>query len=143
MSEHANGIDTPRRELGGPAAMVLRGVTLTGLALYEALLLLRLSLAVCLPCVGVGLPLLPGALNAVRRQARTQRALAGRWSGVSVESSYAAGPAGDPGPVWKRATGCSETPPPGGTCSGSWSTRWSDRCRRCFPRRPSPAGSGA
>ncbi|MFD3762246.1 sensor histidine kinase [Streptomyces sp. NPDC058622] len=103
MSEHANGIDTPRRELGGPAAMVLRGVALTGLALYEALLLLWLSLVVCLSCVGVGLPLLPGALNAVRQQARTQRALAGRWSGVSVESSYAAGPAGDPGPVWKRA----------------------------------------
>ncbi len=103
MSARGSEIEKTGRNLGGSAAMVLRGVALTGLAVYEALLLLWVSLVVCLSAVGIGLPLLPGALNAVRRDARNQRRLAGEWSGVRVESSYLPEPAGAPGPVWKRA----------------------------------------
>ncbi|MFD3328787.1 sensor domain-containing protein [Streptomyces sp. NPDC058701] len=103
MSARTSGIEQTGRNPGGPVTMLVRGVALTGLALYEALLLVWLSLVACLCCVGVGIPLLPGALNAVRRQARTQRALAGRWSGVRVESPYAADPGGGPGGALRRA----------------------------------------
>lgn len=103
MSARTGQTGKTGRNLGGSAAMMLRGVALTGLAVYEGLLLLWVSLVVCLCCVGIGIPLLPGALNAVRKDARTQRRLAGEWSGVRVESSYLPEPAGAPGPVWKRA----------------------------------------
>ncbi|WP_030765919.1 MULTISPECIES: sensor histidine kinase [unclassified Streptomyces] len=103
MSARTGEIEKTGRNLGGSAEMILRGVALTGLALYEGLLLLWVSLVVCLCFVGIGIPLLPGALNAVRRDARTQRGLAGEWSGVRVEASYLPEPAGAPGAVWKRA----------------------------------------
>ncbi|MFC8309244.1 sensor domain-containing protein [Streptomyces olivaceus] len=71
----------------GPVGLA-RGVVLTGLAIGEALLVLWLCLVLCLACVGVGVPLLPGALRAVRAQARRQRRLARAWSGVRVDDPY-------------------------------------------------------
>ncbi|MGW3391418.1 sensor histidine kinase [Streptomyces cinereoruber] len=103
MNARTGEIEKTGRSLGGSVAMMLRGVALTGLAIYEALLLLWVSLVVCLCLVGIGIPLLPGALNAVRKDARTQRGLAGEWSGIRVASSYLPEPATPPGPAWKRA----------------------------------------
>ncbi|GAA3375043.1 sensor domain-containing protein [Streptomyces sannanensis] len=71
----------------GPVGLA-RGAALTGLAIGEALLALWVCLVLCLACVGLGLPLLPGALRAVRAQARRQRRLAWAWSGVRVDDPY-------------------------------------------------------
>ncbi|MEF9906111.1 sensor histidine kinase [Streptomyces sp. P9-A2] len=71
----------------GPVGLA-RGVALTGLAIGEALLAVWACLVLCLASVGLGLPLLPGALRAVRAQARRQRRLAWAWSGVRVDDPY-------------------------------------------------------
>ncbi len=87
----------------GPTA-VLRGLSLTGLAVWEALLALWLGLVILLMCLGVGVLLLPGALNAVRGEARRQRRLALRWSGVRVDDPYLPEPAAEPVPTgWRHA----------------------------------------
>lgn len=65
-----------------------RGLALTGLAVTEALLALWVALVVLLTCLGIGILLLPGALNAVRADARRQRRLALRWSGIKVDDPY-------------------------------------------------------
>ncbi|RAJ43032.1 signal transduction histidine kinase [Kitasatospora sp. SolWspMP-SS2h] len=96
MSARVEGTEKTRPELGGAAALVLRGVSLTGIALGEALLLLWFCLVVCLSFVGVGLLLLPGALDAIRSDARLQRRLALRWSGVRVDAAYPPEPADGP-----------------------------------------------
>ncbi|MER5551540.1 sensor domain-containing protein [Streptomyces sp. NPDC002793] len=71
----------------GPTGLA-RGAALTALAIGEALLALWVCLVLCLSCVGVGLPLVPSTLRAVRRQARRQRRLAWAWSGVRVDDPY-------------------------------------------------------
>ncbi|MGC4949299.1 sensor domain-containing protein [Streptomyces sp. DT224] len=63
-------------------------MALTGLAVTEALLALWVALVVLLTVVGIGILLLPGALNAVRADARRQRRLALRWSGIEVDDPY-------------------------------------------------------
>ncbi|MGW4808135.1 sensor histidine kinase [Kitasatospora sp. NPDC004272] len=93
MTARAEGTERIHPNRGGAVATVLRGVSLTGIAIGEALLLLWLCLVVCLSCIGVGLPLLPGALDAIRSDARLQRRLALEWSGVRVDSAYPSEPA--------------------------------------------------
>ncbi len=82
------------RERTGAAALLARGVALGGLALAESLLLVYVGLVCCLACVGIGLPLLPGALDTVRADARLQRRLASRWTGIRVPDPYARPAAG-------------------------------------------------
>ncbi|MDN5764838.1 MAG: sensor domain-containing protein [Humibacillus sp.] len=81
-----------------------RGLRLTALALWEALLLLWLCLCVCLLVVGVGLWLVPPALDAVRTQARRQRRLAWQLSGLRVTENYLPDPATAGGLLagWRR-----------------------------------------
>ena len=74
--------------MGGGLLSVLRGLALTGQALIEALLAVWVSLCVTLLCLGVGVVLVPGALEGARAQARRQRRLARRWSGVRVDEHY-------------------------------------------------------
>lgn len=79
-------------EKPAPSASMLRnvgrGLVLTGLAIWEALLLLWVALSVTLVVVWVGVLLVPGALDAVRSDARRQRRLALAWSGVHVVQRY-------------------------------------------------------
>ena len=67
---------------------VWRGIALTGLAIWEALLALWAAFCTLLVVLGVGVYLLPSALDGTRNEAELQRQLAGRWSGVPVASHY-------------------------------------------------------
>ncbi len=78
--------------LEGTAALMWAGVKLGGLAIVESLLLVWVGVVCTLACVGIGLPLLPGALDTVRADARLQRRLALEWTGVRVPESYALEP---------------------------------------------------
>ncbi len=77
----------------GTAGLIVRGAGLGVLGLVEGLLLVWVGLVWCLAVIGIGLPLLPGALDTVRAEARLQRRLALSWSGVRVRENYA--PEGD------------------------------------------------
>lgn len=67
-----------------------RGLVLTGLAVWEALL--WLCACVCLVVVYVGVSLLPPALDAVRSEARRQRRFAWDYSHLRVTENYAPDP---------------------------------------------------
>ncbi|MFE3655331.1 sensor histidine kinase [Streptomyces sp. NPDC059165] len=99
--------DTPRKKrsiLVRPTTLVMRGVALTGLALAEGLLLVWVGLVFCLVGIGIGVFLLPGALDMVRKAADLQRRLAHAWSGVRVETPYLPEPAKmATAPGWRRA----------------------------------------
>jgi hypothetical protein len=84
-------------------ADLFRGIALTFVALWEALVLVWYAVAVVLVPVGIGLWLLPGALDLVRVDARRQRVLAGRV-GILVPEAYAAEDAGGRGlkAAWRR-----------------------------------------
>lgn len=81
-----------------------RGLKLTGLAIWEALLVVWVCVCVCLLIVGIGVFLLPGALNMVRSEARRQRRLAIEYSGVRVAENYLPDPISGAGlkSSWKR-----------------------------------------
>lgn len=83
-----------------------RGLALAGLAVWEAFVVLWLALAVTLVVVGIGILLVPGALDLVRSDARRQRALALGFSGVRVSEDYLPLPpgadAGGLGAAWRR-----------------------------------------
>ena len=81
-----------------------RGLRLTVLAVWEALLVIWLCLCVCLVVVGVGLWLVPPALDAVRTQARRQRRLAWQLSELRVAENYLPDPAASAGLLgsWRR-----------------------------------------
>ncbi|MFD8546231.1 sensor histidine kinase [Streptomyces sp. NPDC059649] len=101
MNEHGSEVGL-RPGWGGSAALLWRGVVLTGLALTEALLLVWVTVVVCLACIGVGIPLLAGALDTVRADARLQRRLALEWTGVRVPEPYAPEPHGQARPSGLR-----------------------------------------
>ncbi len=88
----------------GSVTAMGRGLVLTGLALWEAVLLLWLSLCVTLISVGIGVVMLPSAMRTVRREADQQRHLADAWSGVMVSRGYASDIEGEPGLVqsWRK-----------------------------------------
>jgi len=58
------------------------------LAFWELALLVWLVVTICLLIVWVGVYLVPGALDAITRIARSQRRMAGRWSGTEIADSY-------------------------------------------------------
>ncbi|MFG1649311.1 sensor histidine kinase [Micromonospora sp. NPDC049275] len=82
--------DKGQNEVTNPnfGTALLRGAALTGLAITEALQLLWISLCVCLTVVGIGVPLLPRAINGARSLTALQRRLARRWTGVTAEEEY-------------------------------------------------------
>jgi hypothetical protein len=73
-----------------------RTAVLAGLAMWEVLLALWLSLAAVLVLVVVGVPLLVDALAAVRSESARQRRLAWHYSGVPAERED---------PPWPSSTG--------------------------------------
>ncbi|MDE9365091.1 sensor histidine kinase [Luteipulveratus sp. YIM 133132] len=89
-ARHSGVVSSGLRAIG-------RGIALTGLALWEALLLLWVCLCACLVFLGIGVILLPPALDAVRSQARRQRSLAWSWSGVRVTENYLPDPTAEGG----------------------------------------------
>lgn len=88
---------TPRRPLSDlPVAVpaMLAGLRFAGYAVAELFSVLWLSLVLCLAVVGVGLPLLPGAVELTRSNAERQRRAAYELSGVPVLAHYRQVPRG-------------------------------------------------
>ncbi|GIJ00013.1 signal transduction histidine kinase [Sediminihabitans luteus] len=79
------------------ARAVWRGTLLAGRAILEILVLAWALVVVVLSFLGVGILLAPGALAAVRGDARWQRRHALRWSGVEVTEAYGPQPVRTPG----------------------------------------------
>ncbi|WIM94355.1 sensor histidine kinase [Actinoplanes oblitus] len=67
---------------------LVRGLKLAGLATADLFLLIWINLCVSVLTIGVGVPLLPRALDAARARTERQRRLAREWSGVAVEEQY-------------------------------------------------------
>lgn len=76
------------RRLTGALAAICDGVVLAGLALWEALAILWLAASITMIIVGLGLLLVPSALALTRADARLQRRLAARYSGIDVSETY-------------------------------------------------------
>ncbi|GGR23004.1 histidine kinase [Actinoplanes ianthinogenes] len=76
---------------------MVRGLKLAGLALVDSLLLVWINFCVSVLTIGIGVPLLPKALDAARARTARQRQLAREWTGVTVEEQYLPIPAGQPG----------------------------------------------
>ncbi|GAA4588469.1 signal transduction histidine kinase [Actinoplanes octamycinicus] len=75
----------------------VRGLRLAGLAFVDCLLLIWINLCVSVVTIGIGIPLLPKALDRARARTGRQRRLAREWFGVVAEERYLPTPVTQPG----------------------------------------------
>lgn len=95
------------------------GVAVLGLAGSITLFVPAVVSIVLVP-LGPGIVTTPWVLKGVRAFANARRVVAARWCGVRIPAVYRPIPEGaNPG---RGVSGCSRTPPPGGTWAGCWST---------------------